>query len=183
MLFRTCGRGLLTIGIILALNQLSAADDTRRLGPIPETKRLDLKASQADQDAIEEVCRKRRLFKRSYPSETYYLPPVTTYSAPPIEYSVPPNSVEPPFSPAQVEPPTLPMPASPTFRYDGGPMASPKPMPQRAPAAPVQPPGPALGPAPTDRMVSTPKPKAKLTFPAFGERRADDTVLLKGTRK
>lgn len=191
MIFRMCGRTLLAVGIVLTLNDFAIAEDaTKVAGPASTTKRLDLKTSEADRDAIEEVCRRRRLFKRRYASETYYLPPATTYSAPPIEYSVPPVSAEPPIAPARVEPPTLPAPISPapsnaptTYRYDGSPVAGPRPMPQRVPVAPVKPQDPSLGPNPAERMVAAPKAPTKNTYPAYGDRRGDDTVLLKGSRK
>jgi len=188
MIFRMCGRALLAVAIVLSLNEFSMAEDTTRLaGPAPTTKRLDLKTSEADQDAIEEMCRRRRLFKRRYASETYYLPPVTTYSAPSMEYSVPPASIEPPINPPRVEPPTLPAPSSPapptTYRYDGSPTSGSRPMPQRVPITPVKPQGPSLGPNPAERMVAAPKAATKNIYPAYGDRRTDDTLLLKGSRK
>lgn len=182
MLLGKCVRALLTIGIALSLNEFAAGEETTPLkGPTSTTKRLGLKASDADSDVIEEVCRRRRLFKRRYTPEVYSAPPVTTYSSPPIEYTIPP---EPSIAPSRVEPPTLPMPTTPpTFRYDGDTAASPKPMPQRAPASETKPSGPTLGPSPTERMVAAPKPATKRTYPAFGERRADDTFLLKRRRR
>ncbi len=36
---------------------------------------------------------------------------------------------------------------------------------------------------PSERMAATPKATPKNTFPAFGDRRADDTVLLKVSQR
>jgi hypothetical protein len=166
-------RSLFAIGATLLAAATADAGERRRSSDNDgSTRRLDLKTTDRDQMDVDEICLRRRLFKRRHAPEVYYAPPETYGPYIDPQHAPPTGSAKPADAP-RAEPPTLPAPGVPmTFPYDGGPA---KPMPRTRPAAPE---GPTLGPTPGERKVSTPLIR-RLAYSAYGEDRRDQPAVVR----